>query len=92
MFGSSPNVNSDTKNVNHYEQSLSESLVSKMWISQQQNAPSCQYEQRSNTLPHQYDPVESSWSNYAPTPTPSSQQASHSYSYTSVSFARSTVK
>ncbi|XP_054286278.1 activated Cdc42 kinase Ack-like isoform X1 [Macrosteles quadrilineatus] len=81
-FGSSPSVNSVSKNV-HFDQTLSESLVSKMWISQQQNeqgtnsqpqkeqrtnCQSYQYEQRSSTLPHQYDPVDTSWSNYAPTP------------------------
>lgn len=101
-FGSSPNVNGDVKNVNSFDQNLtdSESLLSKMWISQQQERqnvygntngrPERQNVTSSNqTQPHQYDPVDSTWSNYAQTPSSTYSQAS--FNYTSTRSANSFV-
>lgn len=94
-FGSSPNVNGDVKNVNSFDQNLtdSESLLSKMWISQQQERqnvygntngrPERQNVTSTNqTQPHQYDPVDSTWSNYAQTPSSTYSQASFNYTST----------
>uniref|UniRef100_A0A1B6L0I5 non-specific protein-tyrosine kinase n=1 Tax=Graphocephala atropunctata TaxID=36148 RepID=A0A1B6L0I5_9HEMI len=93
-FGSTPNVNGDAKNVNSFEQNLteSESLVSKMWISQQQNDRDRRNVQIygtttsnsyavSSAQPHQYDPVDSGWGNYAQTPA-TSQSSVYSYAVT----------
>lgn len=97
-FGSTPNVNGDAKSVKSFEQNLSESesLVNKMWISQQsdkQNAYGSVNNQSGasgSNVAHQYDPVDTTWSNYAPTPASGAQSRYYSstrstYAYTSVS-------
>ncbi|KAG8315055.1 Belongs to the protein kinase super [Homalodisca vitripennis] len=93
-FGSTPNVNGDAKNVKSFEQNLSESesLVNKMWISQQQNdrdkrnvhmygTTTRNSQSSSSSQPHQYDPVDSGWGVYAQTPATTSQPTNSVYSY-----------
>lgn len=87
-FGSTPNVNGEMKNINSFEQNLSDSetLVNRMWISQQND----RWSNGQQTQPHQYDPVDTTWtSNYAQTPASSSH--THSYSTTQDTYSYSSV-
>lgn len=70
-FSSTSSVNGKVKNVNSFEQNLSESeiLVNTMWISQQK---------RAEMQSHQYDPVDMTWpDDYT---LPSSPRDSYTYS------------
>uniref|UniRef100_A0A1B6CMD1 Activated CDC42 kinase 1 n=2 Tax=Clastoptera arizonana TaxID=38151 RepID=A0A1B6CMD1_9HEMI len=93
-YSDSKNVNS----VDRYQQNLSESdaLFSKMWISQQKderNTYPCRtmaqrspgnYVYTSTSQPHQYDPVDTTWSQYAATSNFTPKRSSQRPIYNSV--------